>query len=146
MKKYYLKYPRIDFVRRIRRIAWIMTSLLCLLACLAGCKTQYVAMPEIHTLYHHATDLRVDSTSRDRWHEVYTRGDTVFVHDSIDRWHYRLINTTDTVHKTDSIPYPVEVPKYIRKRNWYDRFTARGFWVLLIFFLLCIITRIVLRR
>lgn len=129
MKKSSLKYPRISFERRMRRIAWLMTSLLCLLACLAGCKTQYVAMPEIHTLYHHATDLRVDSTSRDRWHEVFTRGDTVFIHDSIDRWHYRLINTTDTVHQTDSVPYPVEVPKYIRQRNLYDRITAAGFWI-----------------
>lgn len=120
-------------------------SYLLLLLLLVSCRTQYVALPEIHTLYHHATDLRVDSTSRDRWHEVFTRGDTVFVHDSIDRWHYRFINTTDTVHQTDSVPYPVEVPKYIRQRNWYDRATSAGFWILLAGILLFISIRILVR-
>lgn len=153
MEKSSLKYPQ---KINVHRMTLALSTLVCVLGkgcLLAGglgaftsCRTQYVAMPEIHTLYHHATDLRVDSTSRDRWHEVFTRGDTVFVHDSIDRWHYIFSGKTDTIHQRDSIPYPVEVPKYIRQRNWYDRFTARGFWVLLTFFLLCIITRIVLRR
>lgn len=129
----------------MRRIAWLLIGLALLLGCLTGCRTQYVALPEIHTLYHHATDLRVDSTSRDRWHEVFTRGDTVFVHDSIDRWHYRFINTTDTVHQTDSVPYPVEVPKYIRQRNLYDRATSAGFWILLVGFILFISVRILMR-
>ena len=159
MKKSYLKYPQIEFGRRMRRIAWLMTALLCLLACLAGCKTQYVAMPENHNLYHHASDLRVDSVRIERFHSVIPLptdtlnpspfkggGGSVLIHDSIDRWHYRLINTTDTVLQTDSIPYPVEVPKYIRQRNWYDRATSYGFWLLLSAILLFLLARFFVRR
>ena len=52
------------------RIAWLMTALSCLLACLAGCKTQYIPMPETHNLYHHASALRVDSVRIERFHSV----------------------------------------------------------------------------
>lgn len=118
-----------------------MLAALLLAIALSSCAHRYYPMPEIHTLYHHATDLRVDSISRDRWHEVFTRGDTVFVHDSIDRWHYIFSGTTDTIRQHDSIPYPVEVPVYIRQRNWYDHATSWGFWLLLSAILLILFLR-----
>ncbi|MEE1132627.1 MAG: hypothetical protein UHX00_13480 [Caryophanon sp.] len=43
----------------------------------------------------------------------------------------------------DSIPY--EVPKYIRQRNGYDRFTATGFWIMIALAIGYIALRIYLR-
>ena len=60
----------------------------------------------------------------------YTKGDTVYR----DRhhWHTEYIERerTDTVFecKTDSIPYPVEVPRKRSKLEWTE---VIGFWVLL---------------
>lgn len=110
------------------RIAAILMLIALLLCSCASTKvvTQY------QDRYITKTELRVDSVWCDRWHTEYMRGDTVFVHDSVylDRWHYET--TTDTINIRDSIPYPVEVVKEVRVRNGYDKFTARGFWLMLV--------------
>lgn len=93
-----------------------------------GCKT---LPPPIHQTQrdsvHTRTELRVDTFWRDKWHTEKTKGDTVFIHDSIyfEKTKYR--DRVDSVFVRDSIPYPVEVP--VRMRNNYDKFTASGFWV-----------------
>ena len=75
-----------------------------------------------------------DTVYIDRWHTAYR-----------DRWH--TLNHTDTIRVTrrDSIPYPVEVPKYIRQRNRYDRATSCGFWLLLTIFIIYVFVRIGLK-
>jgi hypothetical protein len=70
-----------------------------------------------------------DSIWVDRWHVIKEKGDTIFIHDSIFIEKWREKHTRDTIHVRDSIPY--EVPKYIRQRNNYDRFTATGFWIMI---------------
>ena len=157
MKKYYLSSNKKN---NLWVIIWAITwSFVFLFAFLfPSCRTQYIPIPENHNLYHHASDLRVDSVRIERFRSVIPLptdtlnpspfkgvGGSVLIHDSIDRWHYRLINTTDTVLQTDSIPYPVEVPKYIRQRNWYDRATSCGFWLLLTIFIIYVFVRIGLR-
>lgn len=54
------------------------------------------------------TEYRIDSVYVDRWHTIWKQGDTVYIHDSIDRWRtrhdsiyaYKYINTTDTITNT----------------------------------------------
>ena len=77
--------------------------------------------------------LRVDSVYVSRW--IKQNGDTIILHDTIFK--YRVLHDTETVKEYvhDSIPYQVEVTKEVRKRNWYDRFTSWGFWILAL--LLC---------
>lgn len=70
-----------------------------------------------------------DSIWVDRWHVIKEKGDTIWIHDSIFIEKWREKNTRDTICVRDSIPY--EVPKYIRQRNGYDRFTATGFWIMI---------------
>lgn len=57
------------------------------------------------------------------------KGDTVYV--SHDRWRteYRDRMLTDTVIRTDSIPYPVEVIRYVEKplKRWQSGMIAVGF-------------------
>lgn len=77
--------------------------------------------------------LRVDSVYVSRW--IKQNGDTIILHDTIFK--YRVLHDTETVKEYvhDSIPYQVEVVKEVHKRNWYDRFTSCGFWILAL--LLC---------
>lgn len=77
------------------------------------------------------TQIRIDSVFRDRWHTEYVKGDTLHIIDSVflDRWHFE--RKTDSVCVRDTIREPYEVQVPVRKRNDYDRATARGFWILL---------------
>lgn len=65
-----------------------------------GCKTvRYVPVPEVHTK---VEKLAVhDTVMRDRWHDVYKKGDTVVVHDSVVL--YRSSASSDTVVRVDSV-------------------------------------------
>lgn len=84
-----------------------------------------------------------DSIWVDRWHVIKEKGDTIFIHDSIFIEKWREKNTHDTICVRDSIPY--EVPKYIRQRNNYDRFTATGFWIMIALAIGYVALRIYLR-
>lgn len=93
-----------------------------------GCKTLPPIIPQTQRdSVHTRTELRVDTFWRDRWHTEKTKGDTVFIHDSIYFEKIKFRDRVDSVVVRDSIPYPIEVP--VRMRNGYDKFTARGFWV-----------------
>ena len=101
--------------------------LIFIVLCFCGCKT--LPPPILNTQRdstHTRTELRVDTFWRDRWHTEKTKGDTVFIHDSVYLEKIKYRDRVDSVTVRDSIPYPVEVP--VRMRNAYDKFTARGFW------------------
>ena len=80
-----------------------------LLALLVSCRT---IQPVVGTHNEQSdsirTEYRIDSFYVDRWHTIWTKGDTVYIHDSIDRWRtrhdsiyaYKYINTTDTITNT----------------------------------------------
>lgn len=93
------------------------------------------------TRVHYQTQY--DSIWADRWHVIKEKGDTIWIHDSIFIEKWREKNTRDTICVRDSIPY--EVPKYIRQRNNYDRFTATGFWIMIALAIGYIALRIYLR-
>lgn len=88
-------------------------------------------------------EKQYDSIWVDRWHVVKEKGDTIFVRDSIFIEKWREKHTRDTICVRDSVPY--EVPKYIRQRNDYDRFTATGFWIMIALAIGYIALRIYLR-
>lgn len=81
------------------------------------------------------TDIRVDSVYLSHYEKQ--RGDTILVRDTILK--YKILHDIQTETLTeyvhDSIPYPVEVVKEVHKRNGYDRFTSRGFWILVLLLL-----------
>lgn len=88
-------------------------------------------------------ETQYDSIWVDRWHVIKEKGDTIWIHDSIFIEKWREKNTHDTICVRDSIPY--EVPKYIRQRNNYDRFTATGFWIMIALAIGYVALRIYLR-
>jgi hypothetical protein len=92
--------------------------------------------PKVQPSLRHTTDstrihyqTQYDSIWMDRWHVIKEKGDTIWIHDSIFIEKWREKHTRDTICVRDSVPY--EVPKYIRQRNNYDRFTATGFWIMI---------------
>lgn len=120
------------------RVKIALIAIIILIILLVSSCAPAKVVTEYRDRYITKTELRIDSVWRDRWHTEYTRNDTVYIHDSVwvDRLHTNV--RTDTLTIRDSIPYPVEVVKEVRVRNAYDKFTARGFWVLLAIILLAI--------
>lgn len=118
-------------MRVIRFFAVILISVF--LAACAQTKTVTVTEYRDRVVTDTAERLRVDSVYVSRW--IKQKGDTIILHDTIFK--YRVLHDTETVKEYvhDSIPYQVEVTKEVRKRNWYDRFTSWGFWILAL--LLC---------
>lgn len=53
--------------------------------------------------YRYIDRVSVDTFYADRWHTEYSKGDTIYIHDSIDRWHTRNNETHDTLMFTDTI-------------------------------------------
>ena len=99
---------------------------------LVGCKKiEYVYIPKVQTL---TRDSIVTKLQHDSIYIKVTekqKNDTIY-RDSIV---YNFVFRNDTIRttRTDSIPYPVEVPKYIEKKlNGYQR-TMIGFgWTLIL--------------
>lgn len=136
----------------INIVEFIVGILFALLVCsLAGCgHPKVVVAPEVHK------EAKTDSTARadvvQKWDSVYVShvekiaGDTVLIRDTVFR--YKTIDVVREVEKvvTHDVevekPYPVEVVKEVRVRNGYDKFTARGFWLLLLGVLLMITGRV----
>ena len=98
--------------------------------CLVGCKKiEYVSVPQVQIRDSIVTKLQHDSIFIKVTEKQ--KNDTIY-RDSIV---YNFVFRNDTIRttKTDSIPYPVEIPKYIEKKlNGYQR-TMIGFgWTLIL--------------
>lgn len=116
--------------------------LLSLAMLLVGCgHSRVVVAPEVRTeikhdsiyIYDHLRDF--DSTYVA--HSERAHGDTILIRDTLVRYKtlYRDNVVEVAVEKVKEVekPYTVEVVKEVRKRNWYDRMTSAGFWLLLAF-------------
>ena len=107
---------------------------LILFACLAlvGCKKiEYVYIPKVQTLTRDSIVTKLHHDSIFIKVTEKQKNDTIY-RDSIV---YNFVFRNDTIRttKTDSIPYPVEVPKYIEKKlNGYQRTMISLGWVLIL--------------
>ena len=98
--------------------------------CLVGCKKiEYVSVPQVQIRDSIVTKMQHDS--------IYIKviekqkNDTIY-RDSIV-YNFVFRNDTIKVNRTDSIPYPVEVPKYIEKKlNGYQRTMISLGWTLIL--------------
>lgn len=106
----------------------LIIALLVILS-MTACKTLPPAVLDaMHTTDKKDIELRVDTFWRDRWHTEYRNGDTVIIRDSffiyVPRWRDREVIVT----KTDSVPYPVEVPVEVpADRTGWDKFCTKWF-------------------
>ena len=99
-----------------------VAAFLLIVGMLTSCRTQYVTIPEIHTMTveKHDTLLRLDSIFQRDSVIMRMQGDTVYKEKYIIRYRDRIVGKTvyrDSV-KVDSIrvPFPVE-----RKLNTWER-------------------------
>ena len=107
---------------------------LILFACLAlvGCKKiEYVYIPKVQTLTRDSIVTKLHHDSIFIKVTEKQKNDTIY-RDSIV-YNFVFRNDTIRITKTDSIPYPVEVPKYIEKKlNGYQRTMISLGWVLIL--------------
>ena len=97
---------------------------------LVGCKKiEYVYVPKVQVKDSIVTKMQHDSIFIKVTEKQ--KNDTIY-RDSIV-YNYVFRNDTIKVNRTDSIPYPVEVPKYIEKKlNGYQRTMISLGWVLIL--------------
>lgn len=98
--------------------------------CLVGCKKiEYVYIPKVQIRDSIVTKLQHDSIFIKVTEKQ--KNDTIY-RDSIV-YNFVFRNDTIKINRTDSIPYPVEVPKYIeRKLNGYQRTMIGLGWTLIL--------------
>ena len=97
-------------------------------ACVCACSApKVVTVTEYRDRVERDTVTRTDSVYIARY--IREKGDTVFVIDTLFKFKY--LDKVRDVYVHDSVPYEVQIHVPVRTRNAYDRFTARGFWVLL---------------
>ena len=107
---------------------------LILVACLTfvSCKKiEYVYIPKVQTLTRDSivTKLQYDSIYINVTEKQ--KNDTIYRDSIVDNFVFR--NETIKVNRTDSIPYTVEVPKYIEKKlNGYQRTMISLGWTLIL--------------
>ena len=108
--------------------------LLLIVICLAlvGCKKiEYVYVPKVQTLTRDSIVTKLQHDSIFIKVTEKQKNDTVY-RDSIV---YNFVFRNDTIRttRTDSIPYPVEVPKYIEKKlNGYQRTMISLGWMMIL--------------
>lgn len=120
--------------------------ILLLILLLASCATsQPTVITQTKVEYRHDTLHTIDSIFTDRVQYIRIKGDTVYHTDSVFLYRYKTIERTLTEHLTDSVPYPVEVVKYVPQRTAYDKAVSVGFWILLVMVVLLIGGAIVIR-
>ena len=110
----------------------IILFLIVICLALVGCKKiEYVYIPKVQTLTRDSIVTKLQHDSIFIKVTEKQKNDTIY-RDSIV-YNYVFRNDTIKVNRTDSIPYPVEVPKYIEKKlNGYQR-TMIGFgWTLIL--------------
>ena len=127
-----------DYIRHIAAHVGIMVLILTIFFCicffLGGCKSQQ-PLVQVRELVIHDTLRNTRIEWRDRIRNVYTKGDTVFIHDSVAYVLHDSIEKKVEVQVHDSIPYEVPIEKPVRVRSGYDKFVSWGFWILFILIL-----------
>ena len=110
-------------------LIWAIFFAICIL--LASCKSVKTVV-EYRDHYVHDTTQVVDSIYQDRVHYIYQRGDTVFKTDSVFLYKYKYLDRNVVEYVHDSVPYPVEVEKYVTVRSGYDKFCSWFFWIVVV--------------
>ena len=108
----------------------VILFILIVCLCFVGCKKiEYVSVPQVQIRDSIVTKLQHDSIFIKVTEKQ--KNDTIY-RDSIV---YNFVFRNDTIrtNRTDSIPYPVEVPKYIEKKlNGYQRTMISLGWTLIL--------------
>lgn len=113
----------------MRNILYCLLVLAGTVTALSSCRTHNVSAPIVVTQRNaHSEDtlqrnntVIIDTIYRDRWHNTFATGDTVYIHDSVylEKIRYRYVTDTLRVHTYDTVPGdPVyaDNPVYVEKQ------------------------------
>lgn len=119
-----------------------------ILLAFVSCKTpQLPTLPNSSDRSHDSvrTELRIDTIYQDRWHKEIQKGDTIFIHDSIDRWRVRYVYIHDSIDnsRTDTIYQTVEIEK---KGSEFLRMSGIAFWILIAAITILVVTLFIVFR
>lgn len=104
--------------------------LIALVTALIGCKPTerivYVESVQTDTLTQYVTKTDTLHVTDSTYVKEYVSGDTVYQvqYKFRDRWHASVSHDSIYIHKTDSIPYPVEVEKVVeveKELTWWQK-------------------------
>lgn len=112
-----------------------------------GCKSQQMpTLPSSSDRSHDSirTEYVHDSVYIDRWHKEIQKGDTFYIHDSIDRWRDRYICIYDSVDNSriDTIHKVVEIEK---KGSAFLRNSGIALWVIIALIIAGMVIGIILK-
>ena len=106
-----------------------LTFLVVLIFVLSGCKTKTILQPVEKIKIEYRDRFKTDSIHNTDSILIYQKNDTVYL--SSIKWRERFVKDTISVLRVDSIPYPVEVIKYINELNKWQRLRLNALnWVL----------------
>lgn len=103
-------------------VIWIFLFLLFL--CCSSCRTQYVPVPEYHSIIveKHDTLLKTDSIFEKDSVWVKTSGDTIITYRERiiykDRWREKIVYKDSLKSDSIRVPYPVEKPLGFWQKSW----------------------------
>ena len=95
----------------------ITLFIIVLIFALSGCKTKLQPVEKIKIEYRDR--FKTDSIHNTDSILIYQENDTVYL--SSIKWRERFVKDTVSVLRVDSIPYPVEVVKYVNQLNKWQK-------------------------
>lgn len=96
-----------------------LIPILLILIAFTGCKTKTVLIPVKETKIEYRDILRVDSVYNRDTTYIRNKGDTVLI--DVIRWRTKYTIKIDSIARTDSIPYPIEVIQEVNKLTKWQR-------------------------
>ena len=112
-----------------------------------GCKSQQLpTLPNSSDRSHDSirTEYVHDSVYIDRWHKEIQKGDTFYIHDSIDRWRNKYVYIYDSIDNSriDTIYKAVEIEK---KGSAFLRNSGIALWVIIALIIAGVVIGIILK-
>lgn len=115
---------------KIRFVWTIILVAILVVFLLTGCKTKTVLVPVDRVKIEYRERLRVDSVYNSDTTYIRKSNDTVLV--DIIRWRNRYILKTDSIIRTDSIPYPVEVVREVNRLTKWQKWRLNALNILVL--------------
>lgn len=128
----------------MRRLIYIIIVLV-LAMCFTSCRTQYVPIETVRTVYKTRDSTRFDSIYQRDSVYLTVKGDTVYKYKYKYLYKYQYLNRTDTVIRVDSVQVPYPVEKSLTR--WQSLKMELGGWAfgIIIVFALIVVGRLVYR-
>lgn len=89
---------------------WLILWGAILLFC-CSCATERIPVEHIRIVEKYRDSIRYDSIYIHDSTYIYDRGETIYKYKQNTEYRYLFVNKTDTIFKTDSIPYIITVEK-----------------------------------